>query len=124
MTAIFDFQYKRSYKVGSKWNTIIDDTYSGGEQRRNMWTNSRKKWILEFDKNGVESSDIIDFFDARKGRYEAFYWTWQAIHPLTGENMGGDGKQYLVRFDDDELDLEHIRKGFTTFQITLVEVKS
>ncbi len=122
MAETFNFQYNRAYRVSSTWKTIVDEVYSGGEQRRNLWTNPRKKWVLEFNKNEVDSAAIIDFFDARKGRYEAFYWTWQATHPETGENMGGDGNVYTVRFDDDELNLEHLAEGFTKFQITFVEV--
>jgi hypothetical protein len=124
MTATFSFQYSKSYKVTSKWNTIIDDVYSGGEQRRNMWTNSRKKWVLEFNKNEVDSQALMDFFDDRKGRYESFNWVWQATHPITGEKMGGDGQTYTVRFDDDELNFDHLRLGYNKFQITLVEVVS
>lgn len=122
MTATFDFQYKRAYQVCSQWNTIVDSVYSGGEQRRNMWTNARKKWVLEFDKNQTDSYAVMAFFNARKGRYEAFNWIWQATHPLTGENMGGDGVQYTVRFDHDELNFEHLALGYNKFQITLVEV--
>lgn len=124
MTATFDFTYKRAYKVSSRWNTIVDDVFSGKEQRRNLWTNSRKKWILEFDKNHTDFNSILAFFDARKGRYEAFNWEWKNVHPITNEEIGGDGETYLVRFDTDELGFEHIRKGYTKFQITLVEVIS
>ena len=122
MTATFDFQYKKAYKISSQWNTIVDDICSGSEQRRNLWTNSRKKWVLEFNKDDTDTAAILAFFDARKGRYEAFYWDWQDTHPITGEEMGGDGSQYTVRFDQDELNFEHLASGYKTFQITLVEV--
>ncbi|OGI00474.1 MAG: hypothetical protein A2Y25_12045 [Candidatus Melainabacteria bacterium GWF2_37_15] len=122
MTATFNYQYKRAYQISSCWNTIIDEVYSGGEQRRNMWTNAKKKWVLEFDKNQTDSNAIMAFFNARKGRYEAFYWTWQATHSITGENMGGDNQQYTVRFDHDELNFEHLALGYNKFQVTLVEV--
>ncbi|HSA06144.1 MAG TPA: DUF2460 domain-containing protein [Candidatus Gastranaerophilales bacterium] len=121
MTETFNYQYKTAYQTSSQWNTIIDEVYSGGEQRRNLWTNSRKKWVLEFSKNDADANAIMAFFNARKGRYEAFYWTWQATHPVTGKSMGGDGTQYTVRFDQDELNLEHLALGYKTFQITLVE---
>jgi phage-related protein len=124
MTATFTFQYNRAYQVSSQWKTITDEVFSGREQRRNMWTTPRRKWSLEFDKNGTDTNAIMAFFDARKGSYEAFYWTWQATHPDTGESMGGDGNTYLVRFDTDELNISHIAEGFSTFNITLVEVKN
>ncbi len=124
MSETFNFQYKRAYQVSSQWHTIVDEVYSGGEQRRNMWTNPRKKWTLEFDKNSTDTNAIMAFFNARKGRYEAFNWVWQATHPITGENLGGDGTTYSVRFDDDSLNFEHLALGYTKFQITFVEVKN
>lgn len=123
MTDTFNFNYKRAYQVSSSWKTLVDEVYSGGEQRRNLWSSSRKKWILEFDKNGTDSNSIMEFFNARKGRYEAFYWTWEDSHPVTGESLGGDGEQYTVRFDHDELNLEHLGLGYSKFQVTLVEVR-
>ena len=124
MTATFSYQYEKAYQVSSEWKTIIDEVYSGSEQRRNMWSSPRKKWVLRFSVRHSSATDILAFFNARKGRYEAFYWTWQDTHPVTGVDMGGDGVQYLVRFDMDELNLEHVFMGNQTFQITLVEVQS
>ena len=122
MTETFNFQYERAYKASSSWKTLIDEVYSGGEQRRNQWSEPRKKWVLQFNVNAANAEDILDFFDARRGRYEAFYWQWQAVHPVKGTNMGGDGETYTVRFDDDTLNFEHLFYGNKTFQITLVEV--
>ncbi len=122
MTATFNYQYKKAYQVSSKWNTIVDDVYSGGEQRRNLWTNPCRKWVLEFSKDNSDTNAIMAFFNARKGRYEAFNWTWQANHPITGEDMGGDGNNYTVRFDHDELNMEHLALGYKNFQITFIEV--
>jgi len=122
MTATFIYQHKKAYKVSSTWKTIVDDIVSGGEQRRNIWSTSKKKWVLEFDKDSTDVDAILTFFDARKGRFEAFYWEWQATHPDTGKNIGGDGNTYLVRFEDDELNMKHLSIGYKHFQITLVEV--
>jgi phage-related protein len=124
MTEMFDFQYKRAFQVSVEWKTIVDDVYSGGEQRRNLWTQPRRKWVLEFSKNSTDTNAIMDFFNARRGRYEAFNWVWQDVHPVTGENMGGDGAVYTVRFDQDELNFEHLAMGYNKFQITLVEVNN
>jgi len=122
MTVSFDYQHKRAYQISAQWNTVVDDVYSGGEQRRNLWTNPRRKWVLEFSKDNANSNAIMEFFNARKGRYEAFNWIWQENHSATGEAMGGDGQTYLVRFEHDELNFEHLALGYKNFQITLVEV--
>ena len=122
MTVSFDYQHKRAYQISAQWNTVVDDVYSGSEQRRNLWTNPRRKWVLEFSKDNTNSNAIMAFFNARKGRYEAFNWIWQENHSVTGESIGGDGQTYLVRFDHDELNFEHLALGYKNFQITLVEV--
>jgi phage-related protein len=122
MTTTFNYQYERAYQISSQWNTVIDDLYSGSEQRRNMWSNSRKKWVLEFTLDDTDITAVMAFFDAMKGRYEAFNWVWQATHPDTGEEMGGDGITYLVRFNDDELNFDHIVMGYKKFTVTLVQV--
>jgi len=124
MVETFNFQYQKAYKVSSQWNTAIDEAFSGNEQRRNLWTNPRKKWVLEFSKNKVQTGAILDFFDARKGSYESFNWVWQATHPKTGADMGGDGNTYRVRFQEDSLDFQHLAMGYTNFQISLIEVVS
>lgn len=124
MTATFSYQYEKAYQVSSEWKTVLDEVYSGSEQRRNMWTNARKKWVLKFSVRHASATDILAFFNARKGMYEAFNWTWQDTHPVNGNDMGGDGVEYLVRFDMDELNFEHVFLGNQTFQITLVEVQS
>lgn len=114
-TATFNFPCKLAYQVSSQWNTIIDETFSAKEQRRNQWTNSRKSWSLEFDKNNTDTNAVLAFFDARKGSYEAFNWVWPT-------SLGGDGATYLVRFDKDTLDLSMLEYGYSTFNIKLVQV--
>ena len=122
MPEYFNFTYKRAYQTGVKYNTIVDETYSGGEQRRNLWTNPKRKWVLEFEKDDPDTRAIIDFFEARKGRFEAFYFTWYVNHPITNEYIGGDGSVYLVRFDTDEIELQHTVNGYRKFTLPIMEV--
>lgn len=114
MTETFNFTCKRAYQMSSKWNTIIDEVFSGNEQRRNQWSQPQKSWTLSFDKTPEMTTKVLNFFDARKGKFEAFYWTWST-------DMGGDGQQYLVRFDTDELDMDMF-KGFSEFSLKIVQV--
>ena len=106
------------------FNTDVDKTYSGGEQRKNLWTVPRRKWVLEFAKNETNTNAIIDFFIARKGKFEAFSWVWASTHSTTGEDLGGDGNTYTVRFDTDNLNIKHIVEGNATFTIPIVQVAS
>ncbi|MFA7658770.1 MAG: DUF2460 domain-containing protein [Candidatus Gastranaerophilaceae bacterium] len=113
---VFNFPCKRAYQMSSKWNTIIDQMFSGKEQRRNQWTDAQKTWNLSFDKTPENTTAVLAFFDARKGKFEAFNWVWPT-------DMGGDGQTYLVRFDTDELNMDMFN-GFSEFQLKLVQVFS
>lgn len=116
MTVTFnDFDYKKVYVSSIQFNTIVDETFTGSEQRRDLWTNPRHKWTLEFEKDKVDTVALIEFFELQKGKRNAFSWTWEA-------DKGGDGHTYLVRFDSDQLDLNILEMGYSTFSITLVEV--
>lgn len=115
MTDTFNFVYKKAYTSSVQFNTIIDEKFTGKEQRRDVWTNPRRKWILEFEKNKVDREALVNFFIVQRGRKNAFNWTWDV-------DKGGDGKPYLVRFDTDELSLDILELGYSTFSIPLVQV--
>jgi len=124
MTATFSYEYKRAYTVSTKWNTLVDELISGNEQRKNLWSTPLRKWQLDFEAPPDVTQDIVDFFNARRGKYEAFYWKWLATSPSTGKSLGGDDTTYLVRFDQDELDIKHIAIGYTSFSLKFQEVVS
>ena len=112
---IFNFEYNRAYTSSIEFNTIVDEKFTGNEQRRDVWTKPRRKWILEMDKNKIDREALVNFFIARKGRKEAFNWVW-------AENRGGDGKTYRVRFGADKLELNILELGYSKFKIELMEV--
>lgn len=113
-TPLFDFPCKRAHQMSCEWNTIIDDMFSGNEQRRNQWSNPKMSWKLDFDKAPENTTAVIAFFNARKGKFEAFNWVWSI-------DMGGDGQTYLVRFDTDKLDMDMF-KGYSEFSLPIVQV--
>lgn len=115
MTDTFSFNYKQAHVSGVQFNTIVDETFTGGEQRRDSWSNPRYSWTLDFEKSQVDRQALVDFFVAQKGRKNAFLWTWDA-------SKGGNGNQYLVRFDTDQLNLNILEMGYSTFSINLVQV--
>lgn len=120
MTETFDFNYNRAYTASVQFNTIVDEVFSGKEQRRDVWTNPRRRWILEFEKSKDTITNdnweqIVNFFIDRKGRKEFFEWTWST-------DKGGDGKTYAVRFDTDELNLDIMELGYSKFSIPIVQV--
>ena len=115
MTDTFNFPYKQAHVASVEFNTIIDGTFTGGEQRRDIWTNPRKSWILDFEKDQTDWNALMTFFINERGRKNAFYWTWDST-------KGGDGVQYLVKFDTDKLDLSVLEMGYATFSIKIVQV--
>lgn len=115
MTDTFNFKYKQAHVSSVAFNTIVDETFTGGEQRRDLWSTPRHKWTLDFEKNQVDRASLVTFFTNQKGRKNAFNWVWDS-------SKGGDGNTYLVRFDTDQLDLNVLEMGYSTFSITLVQV--
>lgn len=115
MVDTFNYPYKQAHVNSVMYNTIVDETFTGNEQRRDVWTNPRMSWVLEFEKNQTNRNAIVTFFKNQKGRKTAFYWTWDS-------DKGGDGEQYLVRFASDVLDLKIMEEGYSTFSIQFVEV--
>ncbi len=115
MTDTFNYPYKQAYVNSIEFNTLVDETFSGYEQRRDVWTNPRMSWVLDFEKNPTNTSAVATFFKNQKGKKTAFYWTWDS-------DKGGDGNQHLVRFDSDTLDFNIMESGYSTFSIKFVEV--
>jgi len=111
----FSFDYNKAYTSSIEFNTIIDEKFTGNEQRRGLWTKPKRTWVLELDKNKVDREALADFFTARKGRKEAFSWVWK-------EDKGGDGKTYRVRFGTDRLEMLVLELGYSNFVLELVEV--
>ena len=115
MTDTFNFVYKQAHVSAVEFNTIVDSTFTGGEQRRDLWSTPRHKWQLDFEKNQIDRQALMTFFINQKGKKNAFNWVWDS-------NKGGDGNTYLVRFDMDELDFKIFEMGYSTFSIILVQV--
>jgi hypothetical protein len=117
MVDTFDFPYKKAYVASAAFNTIVDTTFTGGEQRRDVWTDPLKSWSLDFEKTEVDWNDVMTFFINQKGRKTAFNWVWDST-------KGGDGATYLVRFGSDTLDLSILEMGYSTFSLMLMQVLS
>lgn len=115
MTDTFDYTYKQAHVNSIQYKTLVDETFTGGEQRRDVWTEPRMSWILEFEKNQANTAAIATFFKNQKGRKTAFNWVWDS-------SKGGDGETYLVRFDSDVLDFHIMEEGYSTFSIKFVQV--
>ena len=80
----------RSITEKINYRTIVSPFESGAEQTRAKWSAVLREWTLLFRKTAAIGNQLRDFYIARKGSAEAFYWT----SPI-------DNVQYTVRFKDD-----------------------
>lgn len=89
------FVHQREYPVP-------DNEYRNGESQRSVQaTNSRKRWRLAKRLTPAQLSALRDFYDARKGPTEPFYFydpyetSPKFSHDPTGQAVAG---RYTVRF--------------------------
>jgi len=111
----FDFYYKAKYDTETQFNTLIDKAITAHLAKRSLWTTPKKSWVLSFEKNAENRKLIEAFFISKRGKFKHFDWTWET-------DKGGDGQAYCVRFDTDELDLDVMELGYSTFEIPIKEV--
>lgn len=89
------FAHERSYPV-------VESEYRNGESQRAVQaTNSRKRWRLAKHLTPAQLASLRDFYDARKGPTEPFYFydpyetNPKFTHDPTGQAVAG---RYTVRF--------------------------
>jgi len=82
---------------------VLDNEYAGGEsQRWVLASNSRKRWRLAKRLPSAQLQALRDFYEARKGPQEPFYFydPWDAnprfSYDPTGQQTQG---RYTVRFE-------------------------
>jgi phage-related protein len=90
------FAHERSYPV-------VESEYRNGESQRSVQaTNSRKRWRLAKRLTPAQLAALRDFYDARKGPTEPFYFydpyetSPKFSHDPTGLAVAG---RYTVRFN-------------------------
>lgn len=112
----FDFKYKNAWQDEIKFNTLITKFESGKEQRRSKGE-PRRKFVLQFDKTTNYNNDaqaMWDFFVARKGKLEPFYFDW--------EQPDGSVEEVKVRFAQDSLSREAFLTKAYSYGLELIEV--
>lgn len=97
--ASWDIEWVGVETFTSQYNTDVDGEYTVHEQRNALWTNDRCSFAILVPNKQANHIAILAFWRARKGRWNAFNFTWDAA-------KGGDGVTYLVRFDTDKLTLD------------------
>jgi len=102
--------FPRGYKV-------IRSNLENGRERRYYKHETPRKWILNFETRHSTMQEIVAFHRARRGSFEPFIW----------ETPWEPKELVVVRFDEDQLDVEtqwNERHDNVTgaFTVTLVEV--
>jgi phage-related protein len=89
--------------VRSQEYHVVENEYAGGESQRSVQaSNSRKRWRLVKRLASAELADLRDFYEARKGPQEPFYFydPWDTSprfsYDPTGQQTQG---RYTVRFE-------------------------
>lgn len=88
------FEHSRAYTIEG------NDYPDGRNQRRVRTASSRRSWALSKRMTPTLLVELRDFFDARKGGTEPFYFydPFDGTHDPTG--VSGTGR-FTVRFDGD-----------------------
>lgn len=89
--------------VHSRQYPVIENEYRNGESQRSVLaTNSRKRWRLAKRLTPAQLAALRDFYEARKGPQEPFYFydPWET-NPKFSYDPTGQATQgrYVVRFE-------------------------
>jgi uncharacterized protein (TIGR02217 family) len=64
-----------TYSIEPQWRTLVTEFDSGEEQRRQKWLYSKYNVKLSFSGlSATAAGNIYEFYQARKGSYEAFHF--------------------------------------------------
>lgn len=112
MPETFSFVPDNAIPENIEYNTLVSEFENGSEQRRSKRDNPKREWTLVFTlRTRTDMLSFKSFFNARKGKLEAFYWT----NP-------DDNTQRLVRFKEDNLAIEKLHYDLYNYSIQVVEV--
>lgn len=111
------FIHERAYPA-------LENDYRNGESQRSVQAaNSRKRWRLAKRLTPVQLATLRDFFDARKGPTEPFYFydpyetNPKFSHDPTGQAVAG---RYTVRFAGEWT--QSVSLGRAEVRIELIEL--
>lgn len=89
------------WEVGYSHN-VLKTTFESGKTQRRYKGAKPREWNLTFKGAWATVGDVVTFYNARKGSYEAFIWT-----------PPGDSTAILVTFKENSLSMT--RYGLTSF---------
>lgn len=123
-TEVWGITALQLYSYTIEYNTLVDEKWTGNEQRRAQWTEPRRAWTLKFQKDPSGGRKLEDFFKRLKGKYRAFKFLWAKTYAEDNTDNGGDDIWYYVRMDSDSLQFTMNYMGYREVSITLIEVRN
>lgn len=98
------------YEERVAFKTAKSTMESGVVERRALWAYPLRTFVLQYETLDEEGAEyILNFFLARKGGFEAFFWTHKDV-------------QYIVTFEEDVLNLARFAyQLYNLGEIRLVE---
>jgi uncharacterized protein (TIGR02217 family) len=74
---------------GPSWSTMVKELASGHEKRNANWANARHKYdAIHAVKSNTAMTEIVDFFNCRRGRAYGFRYKDWADYSATGQTLG------------------------------------
>jgi hypothetical protein len=97
-TAVLPYGLSAMFIETYTWPTVSSDAYPDGSmQVRSDGAAVRRAWSLSQNWLFADLPDLVDFYDARKGAHEPFYfYPILSQYDATGVSTTG---RYRVRFD-------------------------
>ncbi len=92
----------RAFVREQSYPVLANDYRNGESQRLNETTTSRKRWRLAKRLTPMQLQALRDFYEARNGSVEAFYYydPYETVPKFTSDPTGFSlNGRYTVRFD-------------------------
>lgn len=86
----------------TQFRTLVSAFEDGSEQRRKKWSTPKKSFALSYKTIDREQrKDMDDFFRARFGRFDNFYYEHDGDSPILNQEIlgTGDGSTTLFQLD-------------------------
>ena len=95
----WNIEWKGAKMFGIEFKTDVDEERTVHEQRDKLKSLPDYDWLIRVPKKPSNYLALRNFFEARFGKWNAFYWKWDSTIDPAGDNV-----TYLVRFNIDRFE--------------------
>lgn len=92
----------QEYEITPVYSTLVTEMGSGNEQRKKRWSYPKYNAAIRYDREELDIDDmqiLWDFYMARKGAYEGFYFFDHYVNMLHYGQYVGTGDDETVIFN-------------------------